>query len=172
VAGEREVGVVGGAEQGRQDERPGRDVGDEAGAGARAHRLALPRLIESLDKRRADRMPTMLEPLSLYRLRVDPDREEREPIAVRCTIVDLSEGGLCLSTRTHLEPGEWLGLVTELPGGHGEFQARMRVVGIDRARGARDRVHCQFVGLDQARRDAIARTLMRLQVEMRRKGRL
>lgn len=139
--------------------------------GGHAQRLALPLSIESLDKRRAYRLPTVLEPVQVYRLKVDPDREEREPITTRCTIVDLSEGGLCLSTRAHLEHGEWLGVVTDLPG-YGHFQARMRVVGIDNRNAVRQRVHCQFVGVDQASRDAIARSLLRLQLEMRRRGQL
>lgn len=135
--------------------------------------LALPAAIEQSDRRRSFRLATMLHPTSVYRLVLDAKRDEAEGRSLRCTIVDLSEGGVCLSTRTRTEPGEWLGLVTNLAG-DSEVRARMRVVeAAPPAPGHRtQRAHCEFVALPRHERDKIARFLMRRQLAMRRDGRL
>jgi c-di-GMP-binding flagellar brake protein YcgR len=107
----------------------------------------------------------------VYRLVVDAETEE--PELVEGTIVDLSEGGCCFSTRSFAMPGERFGLHAVLPEA-GEIHARMRVTFIrDPQPGNRNRrLHCEFTDIGRADRDIIARYLMRRQLEMRRRGQL
>lgn len=139
--------------------------------------LAMPAGIQDADRRDYYRLPTAITPLSVYRLVVTPagvEPDEGQPDhELACTIVDLSEGGLCLSSRTPATVGEWLGLHADLSQA-GEVHARMRVVGVDPPRpGNRNsRIHCIFVDIGLSDRDRIARYLLRRQLEMRRRGQL
>lgn len=138
--------------------------------------LAPPSELESCDRRQFFRLPTALRPRSVYRLVVEggagsPPSEELSP-TVECTVVDLSEGGCCLSTRDpSVEVGERLGIELDLPQ-VGRVLARLRVVGIEEPTRERRnrRLHCQFVDISLANRDRIARFLVRRQLEMLRRG--
>lgn len=142
-----------------------------------AQMLAIPAGIQDSDRRGYYRLPTAITPISVYRLVVPPSGEELPDVQpeqeLTCTIVDLSEGGLCLSSRSIATVGEWLGLHAELAQA-GEVRARMRVVGVDPPRlGNRNsRIHCIFAGIGLSDRDRIARYLLRRQLEMRRRGQL
>lgn len=133
--------------------------------------LRLPGSIENSERRHNFRLPAAIKPESVYRLVVDADTEE--PELIEGTIVDLSEGGCCLSTRSLGLPGERLGLHAILPEA-GEIRARMRVNFVrDPMPGNRNRrLHCEFTDISRADRDIIARYMMRRQLEMRRRGQL
>lgn len=133
--------------------------------------LRLPAAVESTERRRNFRLPAAIRPESIYRLVVDAETEE--PELLEGTVVDLSEGGCCISTRSFAIPGERLGLNALLPEA-GEIQARMRVNTVrDPERGNRNRrLHCEFTDISRAHRDVIARYMMRRQLEMRRRGQL
>jgi len=137
--------------------------------------IAAPSDVESSDRRQFFRLPTALHPRSVYRLVLDGGPEstaDERPPAIECMVVDLSEGGCCLSTRDpSVQVGERLGIELELP--HtGTILARMRVVGIEEpTRDRRNRrVHCQFTEISLGNRDRIAKYLIRRQLEMRRRG--
>lgn len=134
--------------------------------------LHLPASIESSERRRAYRLEVALRPQSLYRLVVDPTRDDIAQ-EFEGTIVDLSEGGVCLSTRTHAVSGERLGFQVELPQA-GSLQARVRVTQADAPRPPHRnwRLHCVFTDISLASRDRIARYLMRRQLELRRRGQI
>lgn len=138
--------------------------------------LAHPAGIEDADRRDYFRLHTALKPISVYRVLLDTENlASAAPPALEltCTVVDLSEGGLCLSSRTPAAVGEWLGIHAELPQA-GELKARMRVVSVSEpSYGNRNyRIHCVFADITLAERDKIARFLMRRQLEMRRLGQL
>jgi len=133
--------------------------------------LRLPAAIESTERRRNFRLPAAIRPESIYRLVVDAETEE--PELLEGTVVDLSEGGCCISTRSFAMPGERLGLNALLPEA-GDIQARMRINTVrDPERGNRNRrLHCEFTDISRVHRDVIARYMMRRQLEMRRRGQL
>ncbi len=133
--------------------------------------LRLPGAVESTERRRNFRLPAAIRPESLYRLVIEGDDPEPQPL--EGTIVDLSEGGCCVSTRSSALPGERLGLHAVLPES-GEIRARMRVTFIrEPSPGNRNRrLHCEFSDISRADRDIIARYMMRRQLEMRRRGQL
>lgn len=133
--------------------------------------LRLPGVVESTERRRNYRLATAIKPESIYRLVVDADASEQPPI--EGTIVDLSEGGCCLSTRGFFQIGERLGLHAMLPDA-GEIHARMRVtfIGEPPAGNRNRRLHCEFTDISRMHRDIIARYMMRRQLEMRRRGQL
>lgn len=135
--------------------------------------LAVPAEIHSTDRRAAFRLQTALRPSVIFRLVVDPERSDEDAARFEGSVVDLSEGGLCLSTRAHVEPGERLGIEVELPEG-GTLLARLRVLEIEHPAAGRvnRRLHCQFLSIREADRDRIARFLLRRQQEMRRRGQL
>ena len=136
--------------------------------------LRAPGLIDSSERRTAFRLETSIKPLSLYRLIIDSNTIADEgPPDIDGVIVDLSEGGLCLSTGARVQPGERLGVHASL-GEPGEFMARLLTTGIDEPQlGQRNRrVHCRFTDITRADIDKIARYLMRRQLEMRRRGQL
>jgi c-di-GMP-binding flagellar brake protein YcgR len=136
--------------------------------------LARPGHIDSSERRGAFRLATAIKPSALYRMVIDGESAADEvPELLDATVVDLSEGGLCLSSRERFQRGEKLGLRAELTD-VGEFLARMTVTGIDEPpTGSRNRrIHCQFFDISRADRDKVARYLMRRQIEMRRRGQL
>jgi len=133
--------------------------------------LRLPGAIENTERRRNFRLPAAIRPDTIYRLVVDAETED--PELIEGTIVDLSEGGCCLSTRSLAIPGERLGLRALLPEA-GEIHARLRVNFVREPQpGNRNRrLHCEFTDISRAHRDVIARYMMRRQLEMRRRGQL
>ena len=133
--------------------------------------LRLPGAIESTERRRNFRLPAAIRPESIYRLVIDSEADQEEPL--EGTIVDLSEGGCCFSTRSSAQPGERLGLHAILPEA-GEIHARLRVNFVrEPSPGNRNRrLHCEFTDISRADRDVIARYMMRRQLEMRRRGQL
>lgn len=134
--------------------------------------LRLPGAVESMERRRTYRLPVAIKPESLYRLVIDAaEPSSEEPLDG--IIVDLSEGGCCITSRKLVLAGERLGLHAILPGA-GEIHARLRVTGVrEPAPGNRmHRVHCEFTDISRAGRDVIARYMMRRQLEMRRRGQL
>ncbi len=136
--------------------------------------LYLPAAIDTIERRQHYRLQTALRPRALYRLVVGPEDTPGEDAALEdCTIVDLSEGGICLSTRVRLDESERLGIQFHLPGA-GDISARLRVLSVDEpAKGKLNlRVHCIFADIRLSDRDRIARYLMRRQLEMRRRGQL
>lgn len=137
-------------------------------------RLRLPTAIESAEHRRFYRLQTTVHALSIYRLIIDGDHLPDDDVsAIKGMVVDLSEGGLCFTTRQAVISGERLGIRADLPG-VGEIHARLSITGIDEpARGNLNRrVHCQFTDISNADRDRIARYLMRRQLELRRRGQI
>ena len=136
--------------------------------------LRPPDAIESTDRRRAFRLAESLRPESVYRLIVDPARSD-EPggLILKCTIVDISEGGVCLSSRHPAVDGECLGIHVDLPA-VGDLKLRMRVVGTEPPPKGQfnHRIHCVFVDLGRFERDRIARYLMKRQLDLRQRGRL
>ncbi len=137
--------------------------------------LDAPRLITSTERRGAFRLPTALRPSSLFRLVIDKENPSDDPTSadIEATLVDLSEGGVCLSTRIGAAMGERLGIQVELPL-IGVMTARMKVVAIEEPLDSRRnrRVHCAFTDLGRPDRERIAKYLMRRQLEMRRRGQL
>lgn len=134
--------------------------------------LRAPAGIESTERRRSFRLPAALKADSLYRLVVDAERaQSEEPLAGM--IVDISEGGVCISSKAFAQPGERLGLVATLPEA-GSISARMRVTMVrEPERGNRmRRIHCEFTEISRGNRDVIARYMMRRQLELRRRGQL
>ena len=144
-----------------------------AAAGGESLSIALPETIESAERRRSYRLETLLNPACIFRLVVGGEGDEEREVVIKGQVVDLSEGGLCLSTRSRTAVGEWLGLQADLPD-EGELVVRMRVVRVvEPASGYRNRhVHCSFAGLSQLDADRIARYLLRRQLRMRRRGQL
>lgn len=135
--------------------------------------LAAPEEVESADRRRYFRLPTALRPASLFRLVLEANDATVAP-EIDGTVVDLSEGGCCISTRDDaVRAGELLGIELELP--HvGRIVGRLRVVSIDEPTRQRRnrRLHCEFIGASLSMRDRIARYVIRRQLEMRRRGQL
>lgn len=143
---------------------------DTSGGGA-FQGLRAPALIESNERRDVFRLNTAIRPESLYRLVIDAASDE--PAVLEGVIIDLGEGGLCISTANPLRVGERLGIHAAL-GEEGEFRARMKVTELaGPAGGGRNyRVHCTFTTIGQADADRIARHLMRRQLELARRGQL
>lgn len=134
--------------------------------------LRAPATIESSEQRGHFRLQTAVKPIAIYRLVIDAQRAAGDAShEIEGTIVDLSEGGICFTTRQAAHAGERIGLQTNLPES-GQIHARLRVTGVEEpVSGNRNRrVHCQFTEISQADRDRIARYLMRRQLEMRRRG--
>ena len=133
--------------------------------------LRLPAAIESTERRRNFRLPSAIRPDTIFRILQNAEIEG--PQVLEGMIVDLSEGGCCISTRALGSAGERLGMQAMLPEA-GEIQARMRVNTVrDPERGNRNRrLHCEFTEISRAHRDVIARYMMRRQLEMRRRGQL
>lgn len=157
-----------------QERRGWRFVSEFTGASALSERshLSAPSSIESTKRRASFRLTTAVKPIVLYRVVLDPERvADEESQTLEGAIVDLSEGGICFTSRDLARAGERLGLRTELPGA-GEIYARLRVTGVDDpANGNRNRrIHCQFTDISQGDRDRIARYLVRRQIEIRRRG--
>jgi len=136
--------------------------------------LSLPDSIETVEHRHYFRLQTALRPLSVFRLVIDGHQEQDDEGSLEdCTIVDLSEGGVCLSSRAAVGEGERLGMQFQLPR-IGRVNVRMRVLRVDDPRsGERNRrVHCMFTDIRLLDRDSIARYLMTRQLELRRRGQL
>ncbi len=135
--------------------------------------LTFPRSIRSSERRDAFRLQTALKPSSLFRLVIDPATANDVPNDLDGMVVDLSQGGMCISTRALVLAGERLGVQVELPQ-LGLVTARLRVQSVEQpARGHRNmKLHCMFTDLGRADRELIAKFLMRRQLEMRRRGQL
>jgi c-di-GMP-binding flagellar brake protein YcgR len=137
--------------------------------------LAPPLRVESNDRRRFFRLQTAIKPTCVFRVVVNEDTGASEGSEATLTgqVTDLSEGGLCFSTRDRASMGERLGFQMELPGA-GMLTARVRVASIEEPMTGRvnRRLHCEFTNITLGDRDRIARFLMRRQLEMRRRGQL
>lgn len=143
--------------------------------------LQLPPRVEDSDRRKSFRLDTTLNPRHLYRLVIEPAAGEvAEPSAeaedasqLPGVVVDVSEGGLCLSTRATVERGDRLGILVDLPEA-GELHAHLQVTDVEEPTRERlnRKVHCKFTALTRRERDLIARFLMKRQLELRRRGQL
>ncbi len=137
--------------------------------------LAMPRRVESSDRRRFFRLQTAIKPTCIFRIVVGEETEDggAEQAMLTGSVTDLSEGGLCLSTRDRAAIGERLGVQMHLAES-GDLVVRMRVASIEEPEAGRSnrRLHCEFTGITLGDRDRIARYLMRRQIEMRRRGQL
>lgn len=134
--------------------------------------LAMPADVEDNDRRSSYRLDTALTPQSLFRLFVVDEDDDRD-VAIKASVVNMSEGGLCFTTRADVRAGERFAIQVELPMA-GTLNARLRVIEVedpDRNRWSR-RVHCKFTNLSHRERDLIARFLMKRQLELRRRGQL
>lgn len=133
--------------------------------------LTLPKAIVPSERRTSYRLSTAFKPIELYRLVVQgasgPD------LARLSTVVDISEQGVCLSTRAQIQSGERLGIRFELPGKQ-DINARLIVRALQPpAPGLRNnRVHCEFLAMATDTQAAIARFVINRQAELRRSGRL
>jgi c-di-GMP-binding flagellar brake protein YcgR len=137
--------------------------------------LAMPQKVESSDRRRFFRLQTAIKPSCIFRIVVDEGTgaNEDDQATLTGSVIDLSEGGLCLSTRDRATVGERLGMQMTLSDA-GELTVRMRVTSIEEPEEGRvnRRLHCEFTGITLGDRDRIAKYLMRRQIEMRRRGQL
>ena len=135
--------------------------------------LRTPGIIETFERRGMFRLQTSIRPLSLYRLVVDPERLGDDDGQLAGVVIDLGEGGLCLSSPVAVCERERLGIHLSL-GEAGEFMARMQATEVTGpGAGQRNyRIHCRFSHISTANADRIARYLMRRQLEMRRRGQL
>ena len=135
-------------------------------------RLSTPARIEVSDRRRSFRLDTIMRPSSIYRVVIDPTGETPHEL-YGCTVVDISEGGVRLSSRTPASAGELLGLDILLPESE-RLVARMKVISAHEPPGGRLnwRIHCEFAQLGHQDRDAIARVLLQRQRRLLREGRL
>ena len=136
--------------------------------------LRLPADFKCSERRGAFRLQIAIKPSSLYRLVIARDAMPDDDDAnVPGTVVDLSEGGLCLSSSARIVRGERLGIQASLEDGI-EFTARMQVTGVDDpTEGQRNRrIHCQFTDISRGDRDRVAKFLIRRQLEMRRRGQI
>jgi c-di-GMP-binding flagellar brake protein YcgR len=136
--------------------------------------LRMPARVEDADRRRFFRLETSLQPRELFRLVVDSAENGAEtPVAIDGTVIDISEGGLCFTTRAHVTDGERLGVQLELPQA-GALNARLKVTSVElpRDRQLNRRIHCKFTHLTRRDQDLIARFLMKRQLELRRRGAL
>lgn len=143
-----------------------------SGPGGQFSQLRAPVRIEDSEQRGFFRLQTAVKPTSIYRLVMDAGRvADDEPQTLEGTIVDLSEGGICLTSRQLALAGERLGIQVDLPES-GRIHARIRVTSVEEpiAGNRNRRIHCQFTDISQGDRDRIARYLMRRQLEMRRRG--
>jgi c-di-GMP-binding flagellar brake protein YcgR len=133
--------------------------------------LTMPEAIEPAERREAYRLSTALKPVELFRLVVQG--ASGTDLARATTVVDVSELGICLSSRASIAPGERLGIRFELPG-KTEIVARMVVRSIQPpAPGLRNhRVRCEFLSMPADTRSAIARFVMARQAELSRTGQL
>ncbi|MDZ7729050.1 MAG: flagellar brake protein [Dehalococcoidia bacterium] len=134
--------------------------------------LAMPADVEDNDRRGSYRLDTALAPESLFRLFVVEEDDDRD-VSIKASVVNMSEGGLCFTTRADVRAGERLAIQLELPTS-GTLNARLRVIDVEdpnRNRWSR-RVHCKFTNLSHRERDLIARFLMKRQLELRRRGQL
>lgn len=134
--------------------------------------LRAPGSIDSTERRRNFRLPAAIKADALYRLVIDPEHPTTEE-PLDGIIVDLSEGGCCVTTRDLVVAGERLGVLATLPEA-GQIQARMRVTTVREPMlgNLMRRVHCEFMDISRGHRDIIARYMMRRQLEMRRRGQL
>lgn len=136
--------------------------------------LTLPKDIETIERRLAFRLATSIRPETLYKVVIDAEMLATDTgNSVPGTIVDLSQGGLCLSSQAHLMSGERLGLQAIL-GDCGQITARVQVVRVEEPPPGKmnRRIHCQFTDISRVDRDRVARFLMKRQLEMRRRGQL
>jgi hypothetical protein len=129
--------------------------------------LMLPPVIEKSERRQFYRLPTAFEPIDLFQLVRVPGSEGPRDLARISTVVDISEGGLCLSTRAPLRCGDRLAIHVELPG-FGPIIGRMTVVGVQAPEKGflNERAHCSFDDLDRRSRDRIARFVMQRQIDL------
>jgi len=136
--------------------------------------LLAPAEIDCRERRGSYRLKTAIRPRTVYRLIIHTEQlEDDADDEIECSIIDLSEGGMCLSSRSRFKPGERLGIQFELPQS-GWVTARLRVVTIDEPRKGQitRRIHCAFTDIGLSDRDRIARHLMKRQLEMRSRGQL
>lgn len=136
--------------------------------------LALPDDASPVERRRFFRLPMVLSAERVYRVLPETDHlDEQELGEFDATILDLSEGGIELSSRTSINVGDTLGAETNLPGA-GRIEALLTVI---RVKGpSRHRVNyraaCTFTRIQNSHRQRIAKYLMSRQIEMRRTGQL
>ena len=143
-------------------------------ADGRLEFLTAPRNIESIERRLAFRLATSIRPETLYKVVIDEEMLASETDnTLNGTIVDLSQGGLCISSQARLMPGERLGLQAVL-GDCGEITARVQVLRVEEPPSGKmnRRIHCQFTDISRGDRDKVAKFLMKRQLEMRRRGQL
>ena len=125
--------------------------------------LRLPEDVQCSERRGSFRLETAIKPSCLYRLIIDEDAiPDDEDANVAGIIVELSEGGLCLSSSARIAKGERLSIQASLGEGL-EFTARMQVTMVDDpSAGQRNRrIHCQFTDISRGDRDRVAKYLIR-----------
>ena len=136
--------------------------------------LALPDDAASGERRRFFRLPMVL-PIQHIRRILPPTEHLDEQMGPEfdATILDLSEGGLQLSTRTPVHTGDSLEMKTALPGS-GIISGRLKVVRAQAPTPHRRnyRAACRMIKIGWESRDTIAKYLMSRQLEMRRRGQL
>jgi c-di-GMP-binding flagellar brake protein YcgR len=136
--------------------------------------LTVPEAVKSTDRRGAFRLQAFLQPESVYRIVID-ERTAKLPggAQLKSSILDISEGGVCLSSRHGATVGERLGMNVDLPDS-GQLQVRMRVVDVEAPPKGQlnHRIHCVFVDLTTPDRDRIGKFLLRRQLSMRHRGQM
>lgn len=138
------------------------------------HLIALPAHIEPFERRRWFRLVTFIRPAAVFRAGVTGQRAlQPGGLLLDADIVDLGEGGMCLSSRHPARAGEVLGVNASLQE-CGYLRSRVTVVAVERPQpGQRSyRLHCAFTDFDGSERERVARFVLWRQLEMRKRGRL
>ena len=138
------------------------------------HLLALPERIDGGEQRSWFRLPLSLPADRIYRIVTPPpgERDELHDTVIDCTVLDLSEGGVRLSTRSRLRQGEWLGLELTLPR-VGRVIARMVAVRVEAPEAPRRnyRAGCEFRDISPGDRARIREYVLARQRRHLRGGR-
>lgn len=143
-------------------------------ASGELHLIALPAHIEPFERRRWFRLITFIRPVAVFRAGVaGPRAMQPGGLLLDADIVDLGEGGMCLSSRHSARAGEVLGVHASLQE-CGYLKSRVKVVGVERPVGGNRsyRLHCAFTEFDESERERVARFVLWHQLEMRKRGRL
>ena len=129
------------------------------------HRLARPRRIAGGERRATFRLPYSAKADLVFRV-TPPGVIEPTRSVISCNVLDVSEGGVRLSTPAPVEVGDWLGI--ELTLGLETLGAKLAVqtVSVPHPPMTRYRLGCRFGQISVADRDAIRRFVMLRQARM------
>ena len=129
--------------------------------------MSLPQGVEHTERREFYRLAVHITPL--YAARVDDQRGEIERLDA--TVLDISGGGIQLSTKQPVELGARLHLVILTGGDSIEVEVKVVAGGSKKDdRLSRYRVNTQFIDLQRVMRERIVSFVFREQVDLLKKG--